>query len=163
MNFASSRLCGKEKNMIQVLTIVVLSIVVYQDFKFRAISAILLPLLLLLLLAKNGLGADNVINLAFIVLQLTVLTAYISLKNKRLTNIIDSYLGLGDILFLMVACVAFSTMEFVVFYVAGLLFSLLAFMIYRVVRRNTSPEIPLAGLLSIAMIIQLLTPLTINH
>lgn len=142
--------------MTTIPIIALLSVIIYQDFRYRAISAFVLLLLLLLLLLDNGLQVDGAFNLAFIILQLTVLTAYISLKNKRLTNIIDSYLGLGDILFLVVACAAFSTPDFLVFYVAGLVFSLLAFMSYKLVRKNTTAEIPLAGLMSIVMVVQIL-------
>ncbi len=138
--------------MLQALTIMILGIVTYQDFKFRAISWPLLLLLMLLLLLTKGFQPETGINLLFVAAQLVFLTLYISLKNKRFTNIIDTYLGLGDILFLVVICAAFSTYEFIIFYTAGLLFSLLAFMIYRLVNRKASAEIPLAGLMSIAMI-----------
>ncbi len=145
--------------MIIIAISLVLGLIAYQDFKFRAISWPLLLLLLLLLLLTKGFQPETGINLLFVAAQLVFLTLYISLKNKRFTNIIDTYLGLGDILFLVVVCAAFSTYEFVIFYIAGLLFSLLAFIIYRLLNRSASKEIPLAGLMSIVMIALLIN----NH
>ena len=73
-----------------------------------------------------------------------------------MVNIINSYMGLGDILFFAVITTAFSPVNFIIFYVAGLLFTLIAYKIYIGLNKAGSKEIPLAGTLSVAMMVVLL-------
>lgn len=134
-----------------------------QDFKHRLISWPLIPLLLLCFLTQGFIKIpmaellhNTFFNLAFIVLQLLALSIYISLKNKKLVNIVDSYIGLGDILFFAVITTAFSPVNFIIFYIAGLLFTLISYGIYVSLKKSGSKEIPLAGTMSLALIIVLL-------
>lgn len=139
--------------------VTLLAIVAFQDLKQRQISWVLLPLLLSLFLVRGSFlnSANELIHFAlfnagFIVVQLLVLTAYMSIKNKEFSNIINSYLGLGDILFFIVICVAFSPVNFIVFYITGLLLTLLVFVAYNLLRKKNEKEIPLAGAMAVLMI-----------
>lgn len=149
--------------LIQLSFVVLLLLVIVQDFKYRAISWLLIPALLLITVVRGvemtsieTLLAFSLINIAFIAIQLLLLSLYISVKNRRLINIVDSHIGLGDVLFFLVLCTAFSTLNFVLFYVSALLFSLLGFVIYQSFSKKEESSVPLAGLFSIAMLFVLL-------
>ncbi len=150
--------------LINSCLLLLLVTVVLQDFKHRLISWPLIPLLLLCFLA-NGLIKTpmaellqyTLFNSGFILLQLLVLTFYISIKNKKFVNIVDSYMGLGDILFFAVITTAFSPVNFILFYLAGLVFTLISHRIYIAINKGGSKEIPLAGTMSLVMIITVLT------
>jgi len=137
---------------VNLFLIAVLSFVLYQDFKQRQILWILLPLLLsgfiiraFVLHQTAGLWSNSVFNLLFIFLQLTGISIYMSIKNKKLTNIINTYLGIGDILFFVVIAFAFSPILFIAFYVSALTLTAIGFMTYRLINKRGNPQIPLAG------------------
>ena len=56
-------------------------------------------------------------NLAFVSVQMGILFIYLSIKNRTLTNIFKGYLGLGDLLFLVMICIALSPINFILFYI----------------------------------------------
>lgn len=145
---------------IDIFLVVLLAIVVYQDLKKREISWFLIPLLFgcfwakgFLLIPSSELFRNSLLNISFIVLQLLVLTAYISIKNKKIINVINSYLGLGDVLFFVVVSVAFSWVNFILFYVMSLLFTLSGFIVYNMLVKKVNKEIPLAGAMAMVIII----------
>ena len=85
-----------------------------------------------------------------------LLTIYMSIKNKKIKNIINTYLGIGDVLFFITLTVAFSPVNFIAFYILSLIVTLLFYVFYNAILRNTSSQIPLAGMQSICLIIVLL-------
>lgn len=144
---------------IDISLVVFLGIVVFQDLKERQISWFLIPLLLcffcakgLYLISSDQLLGYSLFNIGFITVQLLVLTVYMSIKNKKLTNIVNSYLGIGDVLFFIVICVAFSSINFIFFYVVSLIFTLGGVIGYNILVKNAKKEIPLAGAMAIVMI-----------
>lgn len=144
--------------LIDIFLMILLSVVVVQDLKYREISWFLIPLLLcsflakgLFLISSHQLIGYSLYNVGFIAIQLLVLTAYMSVKNKKLTNIVNSYLGLGDVLFFIVICVAFSPVNFIFFYVLSLLFTLGGFIAYNILIKKAKKEIPLAGAMAMVM------------
>jgi hypothetical protein len=149
------------QTLITLLSIAALAVVVVQDFRQRMISWYLVPILFMLF-AANALLAISIIeaaytftvNLAFIILQLLMLTIYFSLRKRRLINIIDTWLGLGDVLLFIVLCTAFSPVNYFIFYLSSLLLAIIGFGIYKAFK-GASNTIPLAGTMSIAMIILL--------
>lgn len=145
--------------LIDIVLLVLLAIVVYQDLKQREISWLLIPFLLgcflargFLLIPSNEIISNTLLNISFIVLQLLVLTAYVSIKNKKISNVINSFLGLGDVLFFVVICLAFSSVNFILFYVMSLLFTLVGFIAYNMLVKKATKEIPLAGAMAMVMI-----------
>ncbi len=145
---------------INYAALILLALVLYQDLKYRAISWVLLPLLAIVFVLKSlqvvamgELLQESLINLSFIIAQLLVLTAFISLQQKAFVNIFKSHIGLGDLLFFVVSCTAFSFLNFVLFYTTGLLFVLLSFLLLKQVVKNTKKEVPLAGGLALFMML----------
>jgi hypothetical protein len=138
---------------------IILSIIAIQDFKHRAISWYLVPLLFVVFIVKSmafctitTLIKYSIFNLAFVCIQILMLTIYMSIKNKKWINIVNTHLGLGDLLFFVSLIAAFSPPNFIFFYIVSLLFSLVLFFAYKLFYKNASPEIPLAGLQSICLI-----------
>jgi len=135
-----------------LLLILTLSIIIYQDLSARAISWWTIPLLLgsiiyirlveqswSLVLFESG------INLSFLIVQLILISIYFSIKQGQLTNIADTYLGWGDILFLIPIAFLFPTFSFVLFYVSSIIIVLLGFLIYKKIVNQNMETIPLAG------------------
>lgn len=132
--------------------------VAYQDFKYRGIHWIWVVLVFCSLTIKMLLESNwhivfqnFVMNSLFLGMQLVVLFVYFSMKNKAITNIINRYIGLGDILFFLAICSAFSLLNFIVFLFLGLLGISAVFAGLFVLKRNEI-QIPLAGLFSIGLI-----------
>jgi hypothetical protein len=149
--------------LINICLLLLLATVVLQDFRNRLISWPLIPLLLVCFIAQGITRApaaellrNALFNLAFIALQLLALTLYISVKNKKIVNIADSHMGLGDILFFAVITTAFSPVNFIIFYTAALLLTFISYVIYISINKSGSKEIPLAGAMSLVMIVVVL-------
>lgn len=148
--------------LITFLLTAALTVVAVQDFKHRLISWWLIPLLLLLF-AWNALSALSireagtyfVFNISFLVFQLAAVTAYLSIKNKRLVNIVNTWLGIGDILLFLVLCAAFSPVNYLLFYLLGLLVTIAGYIIYKLIK-GRSGTIPLAGAVALCLLFCLL-------
>ena len=143
--------------ILHIILIIWLCILAMQDFKYRAVSWYLFPVGLGILLLQAFQNEDGLfqihsvgVNLGFVLLQLTVVTGYLSIKHRRVVNICKDYLGFGDILFLLVITLAFSPINFIIFTVLSLLFSLIGFMLFSLYRKIK--YIPLAGAMAIFMI-----------
>ncbi|MES2141101.1 MAG: hypothetical protein V4511_15450 [Bacteroidota bacterium] len=146
--------------VIDICLLLLLAVVLFQDLKQRQISWFLIPLLLVFFIAQglfripaNELIHYTMFNIGFIVVQLVILTVYISIKNKKLVNIINSYLGIGDVLFIATVAAAFSPFNFIIFYIAALLFTLLVFLMVTLLTKNLSKEIPLAGAMAAVIMV----------
>ena len=144
-------------------TLILLLVVFVQDIFYRAISWFLIPLFFLTFTAKgillqppSELAFNSLINLGFVLFQLLMLSLYMSIKNKKPVFIVNSYLGLGDILFFVVICLAFSPVNFIVFYLSSLIFILLAFVAYTLIVKNANKHIPLAGIMAALMMVLIL-------
>lgn len=146
----------------QIPTIILLLFLAYQDFRYRAISWWLIPVLVLAFgyLEISTIGRDQflaniALNLGFIVFQMAVLTMYFSMRNRKFTNIINTYLGIGDVLFFVLLAAAFSFVNYIFFLVTSFILVTIGFMIFKSVKRNTNPEIPLAGAMSLILVISM--------
>lgn len=125
----------------------------YQDWKYRAVYWLTFPVIFVLFISFsysktgiNELAWHSGLNLAFLLLQIIILTLYFSLKQRKLIILTRSHLGLGDILFL--SCTAFylSPLNYLIFYISSLCFVLLFTAATRLRKNNTSWKIPLAGI-----------------
>lgn len=139
------------------LLVLSLFFLAYQDFKQRAISWWVLPLILLFyFFCYQSYGSEEIIdffyNFSFLCINLLLVTIYFSLKSRKLISIIDSYLGLGDILFLILCTIMFSLVNFILFLLVSYLITLLVWGIYFLKNSKASKEIPLAGVLSVLLI-----------
>jgi hypothetical protein len=144
--------------VVDILVFFSLILIVFQDFKQRQISWFLIPLSFAGFAYKASLYKENTLsvflfNTAFIVLQLICLTIYFSIKNKKFFNIIDTYVGLGDVLFFIVLCTVFSPLNFITFYVCSMVVTLLAIIAYNLFSARQTKDIPLAGAMAGALMI----------
>lgn len=143
-------------DLANVLLIIVLLFVLYFDAKQRAIH-IILPLLIFGLsivinYASHNLEFLNIVhNTLFLGINMFGLMLYFSLKNKRLFNPIDTVIGLGDIVFLVAITPLFQLKTYILFFIAGLLFSLVIHITTQWFKKVQT--IPLAGYLSLFLVI----------
>jgi hypothetical protein len=147
----------------KMLTLILLLMIGIQDLKNRSIYWLMFPILVLLLLMlqyqKNhdllAICRPALINIGFLVLQVLLVSAYFSIKNKRWTNITDQLLGLGDLLFLLSIAIYLSVLNFLAFYILSLIIVLISWLIWKWVFQRTESAIPLAGLQALILIVVL--------
>jgi len=144
-----------------VLVCVLLLFTFYQDMRYRGVYWWVFPLLFLTLayLASMRKSAEQIVeafslNTMFIVLQLFFLLCYLSLKNKKIMYKLNGYLGLGDILFILVTGVYFSVLNFMLFYLMSLVLVVIA-ELFRLNKHKTG-TIPLAGYQSVILLVCML-------
>lgn len=155
--------------LLQIVILLCLGSIFYQDLRYRAVYWFCFPLLgIFLSLLKYNLTSldvwfiDTVYGLSFLLVQIFLLWVYFSVKNKRLINLTNNYLGWGDILFLLVIPCYLSPVNFVLFYIISLIVVLLYTIFKSRANGFTGLQIPLAGLqallLGLMMIIDFLLP-----
>lgn len=144
----------------QIVLIILLLILVFQDFKTREISLLVLVgvfacNLFIFLISPNVKEFFHAlyINILFLCFLFLALTIYVSFKEKKLTLIADKYLGWGDIIFLFTLSLSFSTINFIVFLVTSFVFTLVAYITLKLLKPNLKKEIPLVGFLAITLIL----------
>tara|TARA_R100001509_G_scaffold165753_1_gene149679 strand:+ start:1308 stop:1628 length:321 start_codon:yes stop_codon:yes gene_type:complete len=86
-------------------------------------------------------------------IQLLLVTIYFSLKERRFVNIIDKYLGLGDILFFLSCSVAFKYDMYIMFLLFSFLTAIVVAFFYMKLFKKKTILIPLAGIMSINLIL----------
>ena len=154
--------------LLQILILVFLAFICYQDLLYRAVYWWCFPILaILMLMLKYHVSGmrqtltDAGYGLLFLIAQLFILWIYFSAKHKKIISITDNYLGWGDVLFLIAIPFYLSPVNYVLFYIVSLILVLLyALTTAKIVTNNK--HIPLAGLqaalLGIVMIIDYVTP-----
>jgi hypothetical protein len=132
-------------------------LIIYQDFKERAISAWTIPFLFLLSLYLAW--TDDIweacfllYNLSFIGIQLLGVSLYFSIKHRQWINVTKDYLGLGDVLFFLAITPLFAPLQFCSFFIGSLLFILVGAGIYHL-SINKLKTIPLAGAMSLCWLL----------
>lgn len=152
---------------IDVFLVILFSIIIYQDFRYRGISWYLIPLIFVALIIKGLQVIDwkeqlnyFFMNAGIVLLQIGGASLYFSIRNKQFINIINQQLGLGDVLILLVLCLSFSPPNFVLFLTIALLTTLLITVSRIVAIGSKYIHIPLAGYLAsyfnILLIIQMI-------
>lgn len=144
-----------------ICSVLVLLCIAVQDFRTRSISAWLLPAIVItLLLAMSGaaewklwLYRNSVINLALLFMQFGCLWLFVSARNKKWTNIINTQIGTGDVLLL--ACLApfFSPVNFFVLYTFSIVFALTVTLLLNAGRARKSDDVPFAGFIAVPLIV----------
>ncbi|MBK1442597.1 hypothetical protein JHJ32_21535 [Parapedobacter sp. ISTM3] len=146
--------------MLWAMVIGLLALVVWQDFKHRAVLTWLFPLLVLLAISHSVVlqvfsFAVVLTNLAIVVVQLALLNLLLYGKQKKWLMRGEHWLGWGDVAFFAVLTCCFSTVNFIVFYVASLTIVLLATLLTLALGRRVA-TIPLAGGQAALLVIVLL-------
>jgi hypothetical protein len=140
---------------ISFISLVLLLVLFYQDARERSFSVFLIIGLLPLFIGYNLLSISFeqfsrhiIFNLVFTMLNLLVLTIYFSIKNRRLVNIADTYLGWGDILLFLLMSFLLSPVNYLSFFFI-IPFLIISFVIIsRLFSYRAGKEIPLAGIQS---------------
>ena len=151
-------------NTILLLILIgLLGVVVVQDFKSRAISWFLIPLLFIGFIGYALLKMEIIelltyfgINLTLVLTNLLVVTLVISIKEKKFANILTNYLGLGDVLFFLVLTVVFSPFNFLAFYLGSILLTAIVYGGIMLISKQKKMLIPLAGAMSLLLIISII-------
>jgi len=152
------------------ISIIVLCVLSYQDFKQRQVSVFLLIALFILFsivayqveISWKEMVKNFVINAGFVAIQIVVVKIYFSLRNKRNERILDTYIGKGDLFFFIVSCLAFSVAWFIPFYIISLIIALLSTIISNGLGKAKTVEIPLAGIMSLVMVVSIIIKLVHN-
>ncbi|WP_281239376.1 prepilin peptidase [Flavobacterium praedii] len=125
-----------------------LLVLFFQDWKYRAIHVVL-PILIFLssyFIIKQENKLSNkimILNLCFFLITLSILTLYMSLKNKCFLNPFENYFGLGDLLFYISIAPLFNLKNYVLFFILSMIFAIcLQFTLRKKMKHNT---VPLAG------------------
>jgi hypothetical protein len=124
-----------------------------QDFRTKTVNVFVLIFCGIMAIC-SGLYTENILswlrsaglNLVCMVFLLSALTLYFTITRKKFINIIDTYLGLGDVLFYTMIALCMSTVNFF-FYLNGSL--LLALVVTLCIKGKkisiTNTRIPLVG------------------
>jgi hypothetical protein len=152
------------------ISILILCVLSYQDFKQRQISLLLLMVLFIIfsVLAYQVEGSlkivikNFIINAGFVLIQVFVVKIYFSLKNRKNETLLDAYIGKGDLVFFIVSCLAFSVSWFIPFYIGSLIIALISTIIGNGFRIVKTVQIPLAGVMSLIMAFSIIIKLAHN-
>jgi hypothetical protein len=139
--------------LLKLFILLILFMLVYQDFNYRMVYAFLFPLLAALFVLLRWMGQESLtaifresaLTLLFLGAQLLLLTIYFSLRFKRWVLISQQLLAWGDILLLAVIGCYFSFLNYIFFYLLSAAATLLCWTIWQAGRQKTARSIPLAG------------------
>lgn len=136
----------------QILIILVLSLITYDDLKYRSVRLYLFPLLATLLAYKNfqnfalnEILLNTAVNSIYIIVLLSLCYVYIFFKHK--TKALFAFLGVGDLLLLLCFSLWFEPLYFIIFNAISFTLALILHIIFvRVFQWYKQQEtIPLAG------------------
>ena len=142
--------------LIKIPALAVLIWIAYQDFRYREIPMALFLLIFIFFFID---GQSNMpflkyllnvfYNMIFVSVQLVFVYIFYAIRGYGFKSLIADIIGTGDIVFIFILSLAFPWQSFFLYYVGGLLFSLLIWLFFRHLGINKNKFIPLAGLLSI--------------
>lgn len=138
--------------VLKLLLLAAFSLIFFQDYKDRMVYWFLYPVVgVLVLLLQIQIIPINIalinsgFNLSFIVFLLVFCYLYARIKLKK--SLLESVLGLGDILFFIAIAFSFSIVSFLVLFVFSLIFSLILHFVLQ--KKQTEKTVPLAGYMSL--------------
>ncbi|MDJ1501247.1 hypothetical protein [Xanthocytophaga agilis] len=148
-------------SVMTIALIVLLLLTFWQDMRSRILSvwlwAVMTGIVIIIRFADAGngvlaVGYEMGINVLIIFWQLFFLTLYVSVKNRKLTQPVGQFLGLGDVFFWIVPTLFFTPVSFLIYWVFSLLFALAGHLIFRSLLSATYPStVPLAGMQALCM------------
>lgn len=111
-----------------------LALIFLQDIKYRAVSWILFPAVVLVLMAGAFFGeihfqtwfSSIAMNWGFLILNMAFLMGWFSIKGVSAKAVLQKFLGLGDLLFFVVMAFSLPFPAFPIIFVASLLLALMA-------------------------------------
>ena len=153
--------------ILMIASIIVLLLIFYQDWKFRAVSWILFPLIILVFLIEGIVLKpilpyllNSSIGLLLVVIELSILFLVFKTNNSLRSgkDFFDRVIGWGDIIIILSLCFALSPLNLVLFLTITSILALVIFLPFSLKNPNKKVRIPLAGLISL-MYIGLVIPL----
>lgn len=142
--------------------VALMAITAIQDFKSRAISAVLPALIFIIafLHSYNLIGIEltatiTISNIALLSVQFLLLYLYVRIVKKS-TDITNTYLGWGDILFLIALSPMLSPFNFILFNLFAFIITVIAYLTYSLINKKINRHIPLAGIVALHMAIFIL-------
>lgn len=145
-----------------ILSLISCSGIVIEDFKNRLVHLYWFLLLMIGLVGlhlskSNWLNIlyDASLNLIFLFVLFIFLFVYFSIKEKKLINLFNQHIGIGDLLFFLVISIYFTFPYYILFFTISLVFSLL-FLPIIFYFQGRSRDIPLAGLQAMVLIFWML-------
>ncbi len=135
-----------------LITILLISfgVMVFQDIKYRHIHVVLPILVFVAAMYMNKdiiYIYDGLKSLLFLIINFAAITIYFSIKNSQPQNPFKTQIGIGDLLFLIAVIPLFSFRNFLLFFITGMVFSLLLYVLFQ--NKSQPKTIPLAGYLSL--------------
>lgn len=139
--------------ILPILVVVCCFAIAYQDFKSRLIHVGLLVMLtacITLMRCDNIhlLIADTLINMSFLMILYVTLYLYFLIRRGE-RQIVNKYIGLGDVLILVCICAAFNLQIYTATMLASCLASLVYYAIHLIVYKKKILKIPLAAFIAI--------------
>lgn len=146
--------------VLELVLLLVLAFLIYEDLRYRAYHWVLLPPLLILFIIKaswflpwSELLGNLAYNLAMVGVLFLGVKAYLRLKEGRDRQVVDRAIGSGDLFLMGVLGAAFSPFNFVLFLTFVLLVALLFGAVTRLfASRAKGGTVPLAAVLSLTMV-----------
>ncbi|GAA4272067.1 hypothetical protein U6A24_11210 [Aquimarina gracilis] len=136
----------------------------YQDIKYRHIH-IALPILVFVVAIYINIERFELYevlkSIGFIAINFAAITAYFSFKTSKLQNPFKDYIGIGDLVFLIAVTPMFSFRNFMLFFISGMIVSLLLYVLFQ--KQSTNKTIPLAGYLSLYIILIMIPNLFLTN
>lgn len=144
------------KTIVTIILVLVFVVIIFQDFKYRAIHAFTLISISIAATILNYLEPtlhffDMLQSIGFLIITSIAFMTYQTIKHKKVQNPIDESIGLGDLLFFIAITPLFQVHQYALFFIVGLLVSAVLFMVSKL--RLKEQTIPLAGYLSFLLII----------
>ncbi|KDN55717.1 hypothetical protein FEM21_13190 [Flavobacterium seoulense] len=138
--------------LLKLLILGVFSLIFFQDYKDRKVYWFLYPVVGILvfilqaqILPLNIALINSGVNLLLVLFLLIFSYLYARLKLKK--SLLQSVLGLGDILFFIAIAFSFSIVSFWVLFVFSLIFSLILHLVLKY--KQIEKTVPLAGYMSL--------------
>lgn len=139
------------ETIVNIILFGLLGVVVYQDWKIRAVHVVIFPVLLactLIIFLQMDLAWNLLILNAFFILSIVgLLFIYISMRMGKIVDFFSSYFGLGDLLFLLAITPLFGQRNFMLFIIAGIFLTVI--IEYFLMKKREDKTNPLAGYLAI--------------
>lgn len=130
--------------LLEVLIIILLTVIFYEDVRYREVNLFLFIVTFILFIAKsilcNAMGMQFILNYSFIGFLLLIIIFFTKIKTGSFQTF-DKTFGKGDLFLWIILAMGFSFLNYLIFITASFIFSLLAHLFIK--QENTS--IPLAG------------------
>jgi hypothetical protein len=139
--------------------------VFFQDWKYRRIH-VTLPIAIFSLSFYIIQQQSNIVlkimsyNTVFFLITLSVLTIYMSLKNKQFLNPFQNYFGLGDLLFYIAITPLFLLQKYILFFILSMIFAVVMQLGLKKIIKQES--VPLAGFSALFLIMIILNDTLLN-